>query len=88
MCAPNCSASGMEQNLYEGIVFTGGGAMLNGMCDMAERVSIARPGTASAQGNRRLAEELDSPLWTTAAGLSLYSGEAEAARRRRRRRPD
>ena len=29
---------GMEQKLLEGIVLTGGGALLNGMCDMAERV--------------------------------------------------
>ena len=29
---------GMEQKLLEGIILTGGGALLNGMCDMAERV--------------------------------------------------
>src|SRR3954451_14894583 len=29
---------GMEQSLLEGIVLTGGGAMLPGMCDLAERI--------------------------------------------------
>ena len=29
---------GMDQKLLEGIFLTGGGALLNGMCDMAERV--------------------------------------------------
>ena len=28
----------MDQKLLEGVILTGGGAMLNGMCDMAERV--------------------------------------------------
>ena len=39
----SCCASGMEQNLLEGVILTGGGAMLNGMCDMAER-SVELPG--------------------------------------------
>jgi cell division ATPase FtsA len=39
----------MERHLYEGIILTGGGALLNGMCDMAERVLIASPRTASLQ---------------------------------------
>ncbi len=29
---------GMDQKLLEGVILAGGGAMLNGMCDMAERV--------------------------------------------------
>ena len=29
---------GMEQKLLEGVILAGGGALLNGMCDMAERV--------------------------------------------------
>ncbi len=46
---------GMERNLLEGIVLTGGGAFLNGMCDMAERVLNCQAGNGLAQGIWRLA---------------------------------
>ena len=45
----------MERNLLEGIVLTGGGALLNGMCDMAERVLNCQAGNGLAKGIRRLA---------------------------------
>src|SRR6202163_3654421 len=63
---------GMERSLFEGIVLTGGGAMLNGMCDMAERVLNCQAGNGLAKGIGDWPEELKSPLWTTAAGLAMY----------------
>lgn len=78
---------GMERNLLEGIVLSGGGALLNGMCDMAERVLNCQAGngltTQSDIGE--WPEELKSPLWTTAAGLAMYSGKLKLHRPPRRR---
>src|SRR5580698_3325583 len=78
---------GMERNLLEGIVLSGGGALLNGMCDMAERVLNCQAGNALATENDigEWPEELKSPLWTTAAGLAMYSGKLKLHRPPRRR---
>jgi cell division protein FtsA len=71
---------GMEQSLLDGIVLTGGGAMLNGMCDLAERIlnCTARNGLAVGIGD--LPEELENPDWTVAAGLAMYSGRLKLHR--------
>ena len=72
---------GMERHLYEGIMLTGGGALLNGMCDMAERVldCQAANGIVTEDDIGGWPEELKSPLWTTAAGLAHVFGEVEIA---------
>ena len=74
--------AGMLRNLGEGIILTGGGALLNGMCDMAERVldCPAAYGIVMEQDIGGWPEELKSPLWTTAAGLALYSGKMKMHR--------
>jgi len=73
---------GMEKRLYEGIVLTGGGALLNGMCDMAEHVlnCQAANGIVSEDDIGGWPEELKSPVWTTAAGLSMYSAKLKMHR--------
>ena len=78
---------GMERNLLEGIVLTGGGALLNGMCDMAERVlnCQAANGITTENDIGEWPDELKSPVWTTAAGLAMYSGKLKLHRPPRRR---
>ena len=53
--------TGMEQALLEGVVLTGGGAMLNGMCDMAERVMNCPARNGLVLGIEDWPEELDNP---------------------------
>lgn len=67
--------AGMEGQLLEGIVLTGGGARLNGMCDVAERIvnSPARNGLPS--GIADWPEEINDPAWCVAAGLAMYSAK-------------
>ncbi|HTS78334.1 MAG TPA: cell division protein FtsA [Bryobacteraceae bacterium] len=67
--------AGMERNLMEGMFLTGGGAFLNGMCDMAERILNCQAANGLAKGFGDWPEELSSPAWTTAAGLALYSSK-------------
>jgi cell division protein FtsA len=71
---------GMEQSLLEGAVLTGGGSMLAGMCDMAERILNCQARNGLATGIDRWPKELDNPAWTTAAGLTMYSGRLKMKR--------
>lgn len=64
---------GMDQSLFEGTVLTGGGGMLNGMCDMAERVLNCPARNGLVQGVANWPDAIDTPTWTTAAGLAMYS---------------
>jgi cell division protein FtsA len=64
----------MEQSLLEGVVLTGGGALLNGMCDLAERILNCQVRNGLTIGIEDWPEQLDTPIWTTAAGLAMYSG--------------
>lgn len=78
---------GMEQSLLEGAVLTGGGAMLTGMCDIAERVMSCQARNGLATGIEGWPPELDTPLWTTAAGLAMYSGRLRLKREWKRAAP-
>jgi len=69
---------GMDQALMGGIVLCGGGARLNGMCDMAERVLNCQARNGLALGIRDWPEEIDDTVWTTAAGLMMYSAKLKS----------
>lgn len=71
---------GMEKSLLEGAVLTGGGAMLPGMCDVAERILNCQARNGLAIGIVDWPHELDNPVWTTAAGLAMYSGRLRLKR--------
>ena len=71
---------GMEQSLLEGAVLTGGGALLPGMCDVAERILNCQARNGLANGIEAWPKDLDTPVWTTAAGLAMYpAGSASNA---------
>ncbi len=65
--------AGLERSLLNGLVLTGGGAALLGMCDVAERVLGCRARNGLAVGIADWPDELNHPAWTTAAGLMMYS---------------
>lgn len=71
---------GMEQSLLEGAVLTGGGALLAGMCDVAERVMNCQARNGLATGIEDWPAQLDNPVWTTAAGLAMYSARLKLKR--------
>lgn len=79
---------GMEQDLLEGVVLTGGGAVLNGMCDAAEQVLNCQARNGLPVGIEGWPEEINNPLWTTAAGLAMWSGRLKLRRQPRRGAPD
>lgn len=77
----------METNLLEGVVLTGGGSQLSGMCDMAERVLNVQVRLGLPIGIEDWPQELDSPFWATAAGLAMYSGRLKLKKEFKRAAP-
>lgn len=77
--------SGMDRNLLEGVVLTGGGAMLPGMWDMAERKLDCPACHGMAKGIGDWPEELNSAQWAVAAGLAMYSAKLKLHRPPQRR---
>jgi len=75
---------GMEQSLLEGAILTGGGALLPGMCDVAERMLNCQARNGLATGIEAWPAELDNPVWTVAAGLAMYAGRLRLKRELRR----
>ena len=80
--------SGMEQELLEGVVLTGGGAVLNGMCDVAEQVLDCQARNGLPVGIDGWPEEIDDPAWTLPAGLAMWSGRLKLRRQQKRGAPD
>ncbi len=76
--------SGWERQLSSGVVLTGGGALLGGMVEIAEQVFDApvRIGYPERDRFGGLVEDVQSPEWTAAAGLSLVAQRAHFAEAR------
>jgi cell division protein FtsA len=66
---------GMERALISGIVLTGGGSKLPGMCDIAERILECQARKGLVLGVRDWPDEIPGPVWTVAAGLAMYSAK-------------
>lgn len=64
---------GMEKALSNGVVICGGGALLPGICEVAEKVLKCPARKGLAQGILGWPEEMNDPAWSTVAGLAMYS---------------
>src|SRR4051812_15872843 len=73
--------AGWEGQLSSGVVLTGGGSLLNGMVEIAEQVFDApvRLGYPERDRFGGLVEDIQSPAWAAASGLSLLAHRAQAA---------
>ena len=65
--------AGYERSLNSGIVLTGGGAMLEGMVEIAEQIFDLPVRRGSPEGVGGLADHVNSPAYATAVGLVLYA---------------
>jgi cell division protein FtsA len=77
--ADEIKESGWSRQLSSGIVLTGGGALLNGINDIAEQVFDApvRIGFPERDRFGGLVEDVQSPAWAAAAGLALLGNRAQ-----------
>lgn len=69
---------GMEGALMGGMFLCGGGACLEGLCEIAEEVLKCRVSNALPVGIREWPDELCDPAWTTVAGLAMYSAKLKS----------
>jgi cell division protein FtsA len=68
--------------LMEGVVLVGGGSQLEGMVEMAEKVMGCPARLGFARGIIDWPDDLMSPVWTTGAGLGMYSARLRGRRGR------
>jgi cell division protein FtsA len=73
-----------EKSLNAGIVIVGGGAMLEGVSDIAEQVFDLPVRVGTPAGVRGLSDVVASPVYGTAVGLVLYGLSHREPKRRRR----
>ena len=73
MVRTELAKAGMQRAISTGLVITGGGALLPGLCDVAERVLECPVRLGLAQGILDWPEEMNDPAWATVAGLSMYA---------------
>jgi len=64
--------AGYEKSLHSGIVLTGGGAILDGMPEIAEQIFDLPIRRGSPAGVGGLADHVSSPTFATGVGLVLY----------------
>ena len=76
--------SGWAGQISSGVVLTGGGALLDGMVEIAEQVFDApvRLGYPERDRFGGLIEDIQSPAWAAAAGLCLIRQRAKSAEMR------
>lgn len=78
---------GMEQSLLEGVVLTGGGSLLTGMCDVAEERMNCQARKGLPVGIAGLPEEINEASWCVATGLSMYSAKLKTRKEWKRTVP-
>jgi cell division ATPase FtsA len=66
----------------EGVVLVGGGSQLEGRVEMAEKVMGCPARLGFARGIIDWPDDLMSPVWTTGAGLGMYSARLRGRRGR------
>ena len=72
MVAEELRRSGFDRSLHAGVVLTGGGAMLEGITEIAEDaldVPVRRGSPADLSG---LADSVGTPQFSTAVGLAVH----------------
>jgi cell division protein FtsA len=78
---------GMDRSLLEGVVLTGAGARLPGLCDMVERALNCRSRNGLPIGIDRWPDECTDPAWAAAAGLAMYSAKLKTRKEFKRKIP-
>ena len=83
------SKAGYEKSLNSGLVLTGGGAVLDGLSEIAEQIFDLPMRRGMPAGVGGLADHVSNPACATAVGLVLYAHRHRqlGARGRGRQRP-
>ena len=71
--------AGYEKSLNSGIVLTGGGAMLEGMAEIAEQIFDLPVRRAAPEGVGGLADHVNNPAFATSVGARRLHASQSAA---------
>jgi len=74
---------GLTRSLNSGIVVTGGGALLEGTVEIAERIFDLPVRVGKPSGVGGLIDVINSPVYSTAVGLIIYGFRTRELRRDR-----
>lgn len=74
---------GLLHSLNSGVVITGGGSLLEGMTEIAERIFDLPVRTGKPSGVGGLIDVINSPVYSTAVGLIIYGCRTRELRRDR-----
>ena len=67
------SKAGYEKSLNSGLVLTGGGAVLDGLSEIAEQIFDLPVRRGEPEGVGGLADHVNSPAFATSVGLVMYA---------------
>ena len=70
---------GVESQIPAGIIFTGGGAHLRGLPELAEKIFNLPVRIAAPRGLAGMTDEVSQPEYSTAVGLVLYGARTRRA---------
>ncbi len=87
MIREELNRSGLEGQVGAGVVFTGGGARLAGLCDVAEQILNPSARIGLAPRLEGSPEELCEPAYTTLLGLLYYAQRLRQVRRAKEQSP-
>jgi len=73
------SKAGYEKSLNSGLVLTGGGAVLDGMSEIAEQIFDLPIRRGSPVGVGNMADHVSNPAYASAVGLVLYAHRNRAS---------
>ena len=79
--------SSVDRHLRGGVVLTGGGAQLDGLLELSEQVFDTSVRYGLPRGLGGLVDVINTPVWSTAAGLLRYGLARNDAASRGRARP-
>jgi cell division protein FtsA len=71
--------AGYEKSLNSGIVLTGGGAILDGLPEIAEQIFDLPIRRGAPVGIGGLADHVNSPAFASAVGLTLFAQRSQAS---------
>ncbi|HKY32756.1 MAG TPA: cell division protein FtsA [Candidatus Polarisedimenticolia bacterium] len=74
--------AGYEESLTSGLVVTGGGAILEGVPEIAEQIFDLPVRRGSPTGIGGLVDGVSTPVFSTAVGLAMYGADAPAQTQR------
>ena len=71
----------MENKIISGMILTGGSSLLNGICDLAEKITDHPVRIGKPKGIKGLTDVVNNPMYSTGVGLILHGSNHQSKKR-------